>query len=44
VCLSSGSRQAMGTALYFFAYPMIVNNTLSKTSNVLCEGWQPKTT
>lgn len=23
---------------------MIINNTLSKTSNVLCERWKPKTT
>jgi hypothetical protein len=34
----------LGTALCFFAYPMIINSTLSKTSNVLCERWQPKTT
>jgi hypothetical protein len=34
----------LGTALCFFVVLLIKNGLSNKTSNVLCEGWQPKTT
>ncbi|HAT63194.1 MAG TPA: hypothetical protein DCS66_01140 [Flavobacteriaceae bacterium] len=34
----------MATALCFFVVLLKIISQLNKISNVLCEGWQPKTT
>ena len=35
---------ALATALCFFVVQIKIISQLNKISNVLCEGWQPKTT
>tara|TARA_R100001132_G_C3272397_1_gene94406 strand:- start:3531 stop:3737 length:207 start_codon:yes stop_codon:yes gene_type:complete len=35
---------ALATALCFFVVLLKIISQLNKISNVLCEGWQPKTT